>query len=123
MPRIVSVLLVALFCLSLIGPAAFASDAESRLPACCRHGGKHQCAMGDSGSPASSGPSLQAARCSCFPDSDGFGPRQNLSLPGIFPAIFAGWFSHPACHAQVEALCRISYSRAGQKRGPPSARS
>jgi hypothetical protein len=34
--------------------------------------------------------------------------------------IFAAIVAHPTAGPQTEALYRISYSRAGQKRGPPS---
>ena len=36
-------LLLALFSFSLISPAVLASDADSKLPACCKRNGKHHC--------------------------------------------------------------------------------
>jgi hypothetical protein len=118
MRRIFAVLLVGLFSFSLIGPAVFAGDADSKLPACCRRDGAHHCAMMASQA-ASSGPSVRADRCGFYPAATAIPPGQTVSLPGVAHAIFAGLLSHPASCAQTEALCRSSYSRAGQKRGPP----
>jgi hypothetical protein len=41
--RILASLLVVLVGFSLIPAAAFASNAESKVPACCRRDGKHHC--------------------------------------------------------------------------------
>ena len=121
MRRMSAILLMALFSFSLISPAVFASDAESNLPACCRRGGNHHCAMiTTTPSESSSGPSLQAGRCQFFPAAKGFPASRTVSLPGSSQAIFTGLVGHPAARPQTEARCRISYSRAGQKRGPPA---
>jgi hypothetical protein len=120
MRGIFATLLVALFSFSLISPVVFASDAESKLPACCRRGGKHHCEMMASQSESSSGPAVQAGRCGFFPAAPAIPASRTVSLPGVSQVIFAGLVSHPASRPQTEALCRISYSRAGQKRGPPS---
>jgi hypothetical protein len=119
MRRALAILLLALFSFPLITPALFASDEDSNLPACCRRGGKHHCAMMAMQSESPSGPAAQAARCSSFPAASEIPGRPAVSLPAVFQAIFAGLLSHPASCPQAEALCRISYSRAGQKRGPP----
>jgi len=116
----IAVLLVTVFSFSLISPAVFASDADARLPACCRHGGKHGCAMKASQTAPSSGPSVLAGRCRFFPSAKAIPPGRTVSLPGVSQAIFAGLLSHPASHPQTEALYRISYSRAGQERAPPT---
>jgi len=119
MRRVLAGLLVGMFGFSLIAPAVFASDADANLPACCRRGGKHHCAM-MAGHSDSSGPSWQADRCGLYPSAPTIPPGQTVSLPGVSQSIFRGLLSHPATCLRTEALCRISYSRAGQKRGPPA---
>jgi hypothetical protein len=116
-----AMLLVALFSFSLIGPAVFASNGDSSLPACCRRGGKHGCAMTASQSASSSGHSVQAARCRFFPPAKAIPPGRTVNLPGVSRAISAGLLSHPASRSQTEAVYRISYSRAGQERAPPTS--
>jgi len=112
-------LLVAVFSFSLISPAVFAWDADSRLPVCCRRGGKHGCAMMPGQSPAS-GHSVQAARCRFFPPGKAVPPGRSVSLSGVCQAIFATLPVHPASRSRTETLYRISYSRAGQERAPPA---
>jgi len=41
--RTLAAALLTLFSFSLIVPLVFASDPESKLPACCRRAGKHRC--------------------------------------------------------------------------------
>lgn len=120
MRRIWAILLVAIFSFSLVEPVVFASDLDSKLPACCRRDGRHHCAMKDDQSDSSTGLSLQTDRCALFPGVQSIPSGPRTSLPGVAPAIFAALISHPAVCAQTEALCRMSYSRAGQKRGPPA---
>jgi hypothetical protein len=119
MRGIFAMLLVALFSFSLISPAVLASDADSNLAVCCRRGGKHHCAMMATPSESSSGPSVQAGTCPFFPVAKGVPASRTARLPGISQAVFARLVSHPASRPQKAALCRISFSRAGQKRGPP----
>jgi len=117
MRRGFAMLLVVLFSFSLIAPAVFAADAGSRLPACCRRGGAHGCAMSSPSGPAS-GPAAQAARCRYFPPTKAVQGR-TISLPGVSHVISVGLVSHPAPRPLTEALYRISYSRASRQRGPP----
>jgi hypothetical protein len=119
MRRIWAILLVAAFGFSPIAPAVFASDPDSKLPPCCRRGGKHHCAMMANQAASPSGPSLQADRCAVFPAMLAIPAGPAVNLPGVAAAIFAGWLGHPAVCPPTEAPSRISYSRAGQKRGPP----
>jgi hypothetical protein len=70
-------------------------------------------------SESSSGPSMQAGRCPFFPATRAVPANRTVSLPGFSQAAFAELLTHPASRPQTEALCRISYSRTGQKRGPP----
>ena len=119
MRRISAILLMALFSFPLIGPVVFTEDADSKLPPCCRRNGKHHCALMAAQSESTSGPVLQGARCSFFHPGQGVPISPGVSLSPTSQVIFAGLLSHPASRPQTEALCRISYSRAGQKRGPP----
>lgn len=125
MRRTLALLLMALFSFSLISPAVFASDPDSKLPACCRRGGKHHCAMMDAmlarQSESPSGPSLQAGRCPLFPSTLATPAGPAVSLPEFFQAIFTRLRLHAAFLPKTETLCLSSYSRAGQKRGPPAS--
>lgn len=120
MQRVSATLLIVLFSFSLIGPAVFASDEDSKLPACCRRAGHHHCAMQSSQSESSPGPALRTGRCPIFPVTRTVPANRTIGLLGTFTTVRAGLVSHPASGPQAEAICRISYSRAGQKRGPPS---
>jgi hypothetical protein len=116
--RFLASLLLALFSFSLISPALLA-DADSNLPACCRRAGLHHCFL-TSQRTGPTGPSLNAARCPDFPGVRAVtAPGKLAGLAKTSQAVFAASISHPAAHAQTEARYRISYSRAGQKRGPP----
>jgi len=115
-----AILLMALFSFSLISPALFASAEDPTLPACCRRAGKHHCAMTVGQSDQTSRPSVQAGRCPFFPNAKGAPASRTVSLPGMSQAVFAELVRHPASRPQAEALCRITYSRFGQKRGPPA---
>lgn len=117
--RILAILLMAVFCFPLIGPALFASDADSNLPACCRRNGSHQCSIMARRSQAA-GPAVEAGKCFSFPVTTVFPGNRTAGSPGIAQVNFSGLVSHPAARPPAEALCRISYSRAGQKRGPPT---
>jgi hypothetical protein len=118
MRRVLASLLVALFSFSLIAPALFASDADSKLPACCRRNGKHHCTMASG--QESSGPSLHAARCADFPSASALPATPIAGFPGTADAAHIGLATHLAMIAHTESRSQISYSQAGQKRGPPS---
>jgi hypothetical protein len=120
MRRASAMLLVGLFSFSLISPSVFASDADSKLPACCRRDGKHHCARMATESESSSGPAVQAGRCSFFPTVQGVPAGRTVALAGIFQSGFEPLVRHGASGHQTESLCQSSYSRAGQKRGPPT---
>lgn len=119
MRRVLAMLLAALFSFSLISPAVLASDAGSRLPACCRRGGQHGCAMSNE-SASSSGPTAQAARCRFFPPAKAVPPGRTMGLAGVSPATAAEFRSQPASCPLAESLYRISFSRACRPRGPPA---
>jgi hypothetical protein len=119
MRRRLAMLLVALFSFSPIAPAVFASDGDSRLPACCRRGGKHGCAMMASQPASPSGHAVQAATCRLFPPAKAIAPVRTVSLSAVSRATFAELPSHPASRSQADAVYRIAYNRAGQQRAPP----
>ena len=121
MVRGIAMLLVALFGLSPISPMLLARDADSSLPACCRRGAKHSCAMTTSQPASSSGQTLQAARCRFFPSAQAVAPGGTLSLRGVSRSVVTGLVSHPASRCQTEAFYRVFYSRAGQGRAPPNS--
>ncbi|MEO8051892.1 MAG: hypothetical protein ABI833_15860 [Acidobacteriota bacterium] len=119
MKRIAAILVLGVFSFLLIAPLAIATDPEAQLPACCRAHGKHHCMM-PVGSP-SGAPMFrpQNSVCPLFPSAGALGASDSTVTLAASQHFFAGIVSHPAAHAQTEALYRISYSRTGQKRGPP----
>jgi hypothetical protein len=117
--RILASLLVALFSFSLIAPAVLPSDANFKLPACCRRDGKHRCGTA-SPSETSSSPTLHAARCAFFPSVPAIPASQFAGLPETARAAAVVFFSHSASISKTQAQSRISYSQAGHKRGPPA---
>jgi hypothetical protein len=76
--RVVANLLLAVFSLGLITPA-FASLAESNLPACCRRAGIHHCSMSASANTPTNGVGFSAAKQKCP-----FYSRQTAPGPGKF---------------------------------------
>lgn len=120
MRRSLALLLMALFSFSLISPAVFASDPDSKLPECCRRGGKHHCAMMAMQSESPSGPSVEPGRCPLYSSAGAVSAGPVVSLPGLFQASFTGLLTHATFFPGPDALCLSSYSRAGQKRGPPA---
>ena len=119
MRRLVALPLLALFSISLIGPVVFVTGAESSVPECCRREGQHRCAMAENGAEPASGPVLQSATCPSFPGAHAMAPGTDPGPAGIYQASVGVSAGDAAPHARPESLCRISFSRAGQKRGPP----
>ena len=121
MQRGSAILLLVLFSFLLISPMLTADD-DSALPACCRKGGQHHCAMENMGQPNEvSGLTLKSssAKCPLFPQAGAAPACGHCIAPGA-AHFFAGIVSHPTAHAQIEAQYRVSFSRAWQKRGPPA---
>jgi hypothetical protein len=119
MRRAPAFVLVALFSFSLLSPAVFAPDPYAKLPACCRRAGKHRCETPAMLLTPSSGPALGAATCPLFPQAK-IGPSGLASGIADVPQQTAPLLvRHHAPEARADSLCRSSYSRAGQKRGPP----
>jgi len=116
--RIIASLLLVLFSFSLVAPALFASDPDSKLPACCRRNGQHHCAM-TTGS-GSLGPALQAAKCAAFPSINAIPSSQTAGLPGLSRSTLVALVIQSGSSSRLEPRSLISYSQAGQKRGPPA---
>jgi hypothetical protein len=112
MRRLSAILLLGLFGFFLAAPALLA-DAGSDLPACCRRDGRHHC-----GRTAPSGPSLQAV-CGFFAKA-GAAPAFSRT-PGVPTATaeVAARSGRASKLTESDGLCRLSYSRTHQKRGPP----
>ena len=122
MRRSIAILLAMLFSWMLVLPV-FAGSVTSNLPACCRKGGKHHCAMGTTGASSEAATNERTVssigvKCPCFPRSLATGHGSG-DAPLNEAAIFAGLVQHPAGSPQSEAGYRISFDRARQKRGPP----
>lgn len=119
MRRAQALFLIALFSVSLIAPALFASDPSANLPACCRKGGKHHCATILAMMAESSGPALKTGTCADYPLAK-LGPvAPNSSFAPSAVAIFGLEAAHRGIGTQAQLFAHGSYSRAGQKRGPP----
>jgi hypothetical protein len=121
MRRVSAILLVSLFGFWLTGPA-FLTDGQANLPACCRRGGKHHCAMMDTAQWALPGnaPQVLGARCPYFPRARAFPPHSGTALVAASHSV-SGWIlNEPAVPAQAGAGYRVAFSRAHQKRGPPT---
>ena len=117
MSRVIASLLMLLVSFPLIS-AAF-PDFDSNVPACCRKA-KHACELARHRH-GGSGPQLAADRCGQFPGARSIPASAKLAGLALttrsYHVLLA---SQPARQAQTHALYRISYSRTGQKRGPPS---
>ena len=111
-----AVLLLALFCNSLVAPLL--SDVDSRLPKCCRRNGAHKCAMTMAASSLSN-PGWFAAPCRSYP-----GPQAIPTPAGAGPAVFsdtsAGLVSSESPLLSTrDGRYRVAFDRSHQKRGPP----
>jgi hypothetical protein len=103
---------------------AASNDPDAGLPACCRHNGKHHCAMMDEYlKPLDARtPQFRATpqHCPLYPHST-TAPVVRYHA-GLMPsaAFLANIVSHPAVQPQVRAVYRLSLDRSRQKRGPPA---
>lgn len=106
--------------------ASVASESGAQLPACCRRGGKHHCAMmmeaylrlASGNKPALIAP---PQHCPLYPQ--GIPQNRTSETEATLPsagALYADLQSHPARHSQTFARYRISFDRSRSKRGPPS---
>jgi hypothetical protein len=116
--RILAVALLALFSFSLVEPAVFSSDAESRLPACCRRLGKHHCAIVTEEAESSPGPSIQASLCRYFPDS----AVRSLPIAGLLKTVrvvSVSMLSFQANRPSSDTPRPVLFRSTCRKRGPP----
>ena len=123
MQRWSAILLLALFGLLPIAPALQA-DSDSTLPDCCRKAGKHHCSMsiGVEQVDEESGLTLKSNSTACplYSQVKAAPARANCIAAPESALFFAAIVIYPTAHAQIEAHYRVSFSRAWQKRGPPS---
>jgi hypothetical protein len=119
MRRVSATLLLALLSVALIAPALCASGPDTNLPACCRRSGKHHCAVPAATTADSSGPALGAGACPNYRLAK-IGPA--APAPGVAQSAVTV-YSKEAAHRDLDTYSQpfnhSSYSRAGQKRGPP----
>ena len=120
MQRSIAAILTVLFSWLIIAPA-FAQSGANTLPACCRKGGKHECALHHTEQPGASDRAVTSIsdKCPFAPHSMVASQAHHHGL-NTSRAIFAGLVRHPAVSPQTEAAFRVSYDRSRQKRGPPS---
>jgi len=123
MRRALAALLVSAFSFSLIAPALI-TDSESYLPACCRRGGEHHCAMKDMAPDADGAPSgpllrAHADKCPYFPKGGALLPHSGIVLACSSRLAAHATFSQFTPQAQAETADRTSFNRSHQKRGPP----
>lgn len=119
MRRIIAIALLLLFASAYVLPMAM-TDAEQKLPLCCRGNGKHHCSMMDK-LPQSGRPGFHTIRtkCHCWPASLVRSQEQSASI--CTSALSNGESPrHPAAFSQNEVGYLVSESRSHQKRGPPS---
>jgi hypothetical protein len=120
MQRSIAAILTLVFSWLILAPA-FAQSPADTLPACCRKGGKHECALLHAEQPGASDPAVTTISDKCP-----YAPHSTVASQAHFQAlhtsraIFAGVVQHPAVSPQTDANFRVSYDRSRQKRGPPS---
>jgi hypothetical protein len=113
-------LLAAVLSFLLIAPGSYLNQ-SSRLAACCRTHGVHQCAMGGTGAHTDeSGAGVRALCPFTNHHAVSSSGADRVSLPPVSLALFAGFPSHPSVRPQVEAAARVSWLRSCHKRGPPA---
>ena len=125
--RLLSILLFWATLFPLIAPAlSTGAMGQSTLPACCRRGGAHHCAMSAAfrallqkqldGTTRIAAP---PEKCPYRPSSLAAAHPQTPTLSSS--ATYVAFALHePSPAAQAECLRRISFDRSRQKRGPPS---
>jgi hypothetical protein len=114
--RALAVALLSVVSISLIPPEVFASEADSNLPTCCRRNGKHHCGMV---AESSSDPAVQSSPCANFPSTRVVPLSPHKRLPMLSHVVVAAVSTYPTSRPRQEVLLHISFTRAGQKRGPP----
>ncbi len=120
MRRALATFLAAVFSFPLIAPVLLA-NADSNLPACCRRGGQHHCAMSNMAD-QDSGAAIRAVQSTCplFPKAGAAGVSFENGLPGSSVQIGALTLLRSANRKTNENLHQIALRGSTQKRGPPS---
>jgi hypothetical protein len=119
--RTPAILVLLGFSVSLVSPILF-SDSESKLPGCCRRDGSHHCSMMNAADRQlqESGLNFKRTRTKCPLYPTGAMPTTGKATAPrpMSVAVASSWRRQTAVE-QKEALFRLSFSRASQKRGPP----
>jgi len=124
--KLISLALLAVLSLPLISAVTSASP-ERKLPPCCRRDGKHHCSMAMAANDVAAetgGPALKPVKfaCASYPVANS-SPATSAFPAAPVPAVAGPVTTEIDAVAQTEARYRIAYSRARQKRGPPSSHS
>ena len=126
MRRFSATLLLVLFGCTLIAPALVAGP-DTKLPSCCRTDGKHRCSMDSKAhhAPLPSGVQIKGLQTKCpfFPAGPAVSATAQAGLVDTGYFVPSTGASHHVTAEQAETLLHISFSRANQKRGPPSLQS
>jgi hypothetical protein len=118
MRRILAIGLLLLFASAYVLPMVM-SDAEQKLPLCCRRDGKHHCSMMDHlPQSGETGVRILHVKCPCWPVGTVSSSRHNVFV-STAALIYGELLSHPATFSQTEVGYVISQTRSHQKRGPP----
>lgn len=122
--RLLSILLLAVFCLPLLAPlVARAQGAEDGVPACCRKSGRHHCMLTvDERGKVVNGNRIVRAPMTCCPMATlavAPMPRGARMLPSAADVLYASLATQPLGTVQTECKRLISEERCRQKRGPP----
>jgi hypothetical protein len=118
MRRFAAIVVLLVFgCVTAAPLLALSSDRGDNRPACCRRGGAHHC---DMAAPDETPVAQLSTRCPCFPRAATVLVTRGHAAPAGSASIYAEIVSHPAIHAQTQALSRISFDRNRHKRGPPA---
>ena len=121
--RICAFLLTVTFSLQLLA-SLLSAEPESKLPACCRRDGKHACSMMMKSPSASTAGNVSITRkktsCPFYPTGKSVPASDRVVVDPVYPANWAPPSIVVDVAEQMEVRFRISFSRATQKRGPPS---
>ena len=96
------------------------TSSESDLPACCRKDGNHKCAMTERMDDTAGPAFRETSKCLSFPSHSQSTPAASVvGAPIPTQQGEVRIVSLPNSIEQAEAMYRISFDRASQKRGPP----
>ena len=123
MRRLLSITLLVVFLFPIAAPLFALSTSD--IPACCRKGGKHHCAMSAEDRAALDTFNNAAPQLAPTPDSCPFAPRSTAAHTANFalatnPATTAAITTARNRIAQTRSRQRLAQIRSHQKRGPPT---